>query len=78
MERRFAIYAARDDEELVHVSDWEMQGWLLSLHARSVLQCCQVMHKVVFEEWIRRKQIGDLGDSVASFVVVVFLSGVLL
>lgn len=36
LERRFAIYAARDDEELVHVSDWELQGWLLNLDARSL------------------------------------------
>lgn len=27
LERRFAIYAAQDDEELVHVRDWEVQGW---------------------------------------------------
>lgn len=33
LERRFAIYAAQDDEELVHVRDWEVQGWLMSLNA---------------------------------------------
>lgn len=42
LERRFAIYAAQDDEELVHVRDWEVQGWLVSLDA-----VCQVIDKVV-------------------------------
>lgn len=42
LERRFAIYTAQDDEELVHVRDWEVQGWLVSLDA-----VCQVIHKVV-------------------------------
>lgn len=42
LERRFAIYAAQDDEELVHVRDWEVQGWLVSLDA-----VYQVVDKVV-------------------------------
>lgn len=35
LERRFAIYAAQDDEELVHVRDWQVQGWLVTLDAVS-------------------------------------------
>lgn len=42
LERRFAIYTAKDDEELVHVRDWEVQGWLVSLDA-----VCQATHKAV-------------------------------
>lgn len=37
LEKRFAIYAARDEEELVHVSDWEARGWSLGLQVGSLL-----------------------------------------